>query len=93
MELGMPASEITVAEALKSKGYHTIHIGKWHLGSTAEMRPNNQGFDETLFMESGLHLPENSPDVVNSKQDFDPIDKFLWPNMRFGGKLPRWQMV
>jgi uncharacterized sulfatase len=22
--------------------------------------------------------------VVNSKQDFDPIDKFLWPNMRFG---------
>jgi uncharacterized sulfatase len=22
--------------------------------------------------------------VVNSRQDFDPIDKFLWPNMRFG---------
>ena len=83
-DLGMPASEITVAEALKARGYHTLHIGKWHLGSTREMRPNNQGFDETLFMESGLHLPENSPDVVNSKQDFDPIDKFLWPNMRFG---------
>lgn len=83
-ELGMPASEITVAEALKAQGYHTMHIGKWHLGSTPQMRPNNQGFDETLFMESGLHLPENSPDVVNSKQDFDPIDKFLWPNMRFG---------
>jgi len=82
--LGMPASEVTVAEALKASGYHTLHIGKWHLGSTPEMRPNNQGFDETLFMESGLHLPENSPDVVNSKQDFDPIDKFLWPNMRFG---------
>ena len=83
-DLGMPASEITVAEALKARGYHTMHIGKWHLGSTPDMRPNNQGFDETLFMESGLHLPENSPNVVNSKQDFDPIDKFLWPNMRFG---------
>ncbi len=83
-DLGMPASEQTVAEALKARGYHTLHIGKWHLGSTPEMRPNNQGFDESLFMESGLHLPENSPDVVNSKQDFDPIDKFLWPNMRFG---------
>jgi arylsulfatase A-like enzyme len=35
-------------------------------------------------MESGLYLPENDPNVVNSKQDFDPIDKFLWPNMRFG---------
>ncbi len=83
-DLGMPASERTVAEALKARGYHTLHIGKWHLGSTPEMRPNNQGFDESLFMESGLHLPENSPDVVNAKQDFDPIDKFLWPNMRFG---------
>ena len=83
-DLGMPASETTVAEALKARGYHTLHIGKWHLGSTPEMRPNNQGFDESLFMESGLHLPENSPDAVNSKQDFDPIDKFLWPNMRFG---------
>lgn len=83
-ELGMPPAEVTVAEALKARGYHTLHIGKWHLGSTLEMRPNNQGFDETLFMESGLHLPENSPDVQNSKQDFDPIDKFLWPNMRFG---------
>mgnify|MGYP000863012591 CR=1 FL=1 len=83
-DLGMPASEKTVAELLKERGYHTLHIGKWHLGSTPDMRPGNQGFDETLFMESGLYLPEKSPDVVNSKQDFDPIDKFLWPNMRFG---------
>ena len=83
-DLGMPASEQTVAELLKARGYHTLHIGKWHLGSTPDMRPNNQGFDETLFMESGLYLPQNSKDVVNSKQDFDPVDKFLWPNMRFG---------
>ncbi len=83
-DLGLPPSEMTIAKLLKPQGYHTIHIGKWHLGSTKQMRPNNQGFDESLFMESGLYLPENSPDVVNSKQDFDPIDKFLWPNMRFG---------
>ena len=83
-DLGMPASERTVAELLKGRGYHNIHIGKWHLGSTAEMRPNNQGFDESLFMESGLYLPEKDPRVVNSKQDFDPIDRFLWPNMRYG---------
>jgi arylsulfatase A-like enzyme len=83
-DLGMPASEQTLAELLKARGYHNIHIGKWHLGSTAEMRPNNQGFDESLFMESGLYLPVNDARVVNSKQDFDPIDKFLWSNMRFG---------
>ncbi len=47
-----------------------------------EMRPNNQGFNESLFMESGLYLRENDKRVVNSKQSFDPIDNFLWPNMR-----------
>ncbi len=83
-DLGLPPSELTLAKLLKTRGYHTLHIGKWHLGSTPEMRPNNQGFDETLFMESGLYLPEGDPRVVNSKQDFDPIDRFLWPNMRFG---------
>ena len=83
-DLGMPASEQTVAEILKTRGYHNVHIGKWHLGSTPEMRPNNQGFDESLFMESGLYLPQDDARVVNAKQDFDPIDRFLWPNMRFG---------
>lgn len=82
-ELGMPGDETTIAEVLKARGYHTVHIGKWHLGNTPPMRPNAQGFDETLFMESGLYLPTDDPRVVNSKQDFDPIDRFLWPNMRW----------
>jgi arylsulfatase A-like enzyme len=82
-QLGMPPAEITLAEMLQGRGYHTMHIGKWHLGGTPELRPNAQGFDETLFMESGLYLRQDDPDVVNAKQDFDPIDKFLWPNMRY----------
>jgi uncharacterized sulfatase len=82
-ELGMPPDEITLAELLKPRGYHTLHIGKWHLGSTPELRPNAQGFDESLFMESGLYMREDDPQVVNAKQDFDPIDRFLWPNMRY----------
>jgi uncharacterized sulfatase len=87
----MPASEITLAELLAGRGYHTVHIGKWHLGRAKGMAPHDQGFEESLLMASGLYLPEDDPDVVNSKQDFDPIDRFLWAAMRFaaafnGGK-------
>ena len=42
---GLPPSEVTIAEMLKSGGYETAHIGKWHLGHTPETMPNGQGFD------------------------------------------------
>jgi arylsulfatase A-like enzyme len=81
--MGMPASEITIAELLADQGYHTVHIGKWHLGLVNGMAAHDQGFEESLLMASGLYLPEDHPDVVNSRQDFDPIDRFLWAAMRF----------
>lgn len=82
---GVPASEITIAEQLKGRGYHTIHLGKWHLGDAPAMRPEAQGFDESLgFMIGGQkYLPDDDPGVVNSHQDFDPIDRFLWANLPF----------
>ena len=42
---GLPLNEITIAEMLKSKGYETGIIGKWHLGHMPEFLPLNQGFD------------------------------------------------
>ena len=86
-EMGMPASEITLAETLKQRGYHTVHIGKWHLGRENGMAPHDQGFDESLLMHSGLYLPEDDAGVVNSKQDFDPIDRFLWKGMRYAASF------
>ena len=80
---GLPASEVTVAEVLKDAGYHTMHIGKWHLGSTQEFRPLSQGFDESVMLESALFMPENDPQVVNAKLPFDPIDQFLWARMQY----------
>jgi len=77
-EMGVPTEEVTMAEALQSSGYHTVHIGKWHLGQTNGMAPHDQGFNESLMMRGMAYLPEDNPDVVNSKQDFDPIDRFLW---------------
>ncbi|MDP3071946.1 MAG: sulfatase [Opitutaceae bacterium] len=42
---GLPASELTLAQLLKSRGYATACIGKWHLGFTPELRPQRKGFD------------------------------------------------
>lgn len=35
----------TLADALKTAGYHTALIGKWHLGSASPNTPNERGFD------------------------------------------------
>ncbi|WP_084419772.1 sulfatase [Henriciella litoralis] len=80
---GLPGSEVTLAEVLGDAGYHTVHIGKWHLGRGPEFGPNAQGFDESLLMASGLYLPEDDPEVVNARLDFDPVDKFLWARMQY----------
>ncbi|UZJ43983.1 sulfatase [Marinimicrobium sp. C6131] len=42
---GIPQSEVTIAEALKSLGYKTGMVGKWHLGHLPEYLPTNNGFD------------------------------------------------
>ena len=42
---GLPAAEITVAELLKSAGYRTGMVGKWHLGQLPQFLPMRQGFD------------------------------------------------
>ena len=86
-DMGVPPSEITLAELLKPAGYHSVHIGKWHLGGAGGMAAHDQGFDESLLMTSGLYLPEDDPNVVNSKQDFDGIDRFLWRALSFAASF------
>ena len=41
----MPLEEVTVAEALRSAGYATFFVGKWHLGPDQDWWPEAQGFD------------------------------------------------
>lgn len=81
----VPTSEITIAQLLKTRDYHTIFLGKWHLGETRETSPEARGFDESLGFLPGasLYLRKHDPNAVNSYQDFDPIDRFLWANLPF----------
>ena len=83
LELGLPASEITIAELLQKRGYYTALIGKWHLGSVGDMAPVEQGFDNSLELAGGLYLPENHPEVANAKVSGDPIDNMVWATGRY----------
>lgn len=45
-ELGLPAEETSIAHMLKTAGYDTACMGKWHLGYGEKFRPMRHGFDE-----------------------------------------------
>lgn len=42
---GLNPAELTIAEVLKTRGYATGCIGKWHLGDHPDFLPTSQGFD------------------------------------------------
>jgi len=44
-KVGINADEITIPELLKSRGYATACIGKWHLGHLPSFLPTRHGFD------------------------------------------------
>ncbi len=67
---GIPEAEITLAEALKNRGYATACVGKWHLGHLPEYLPTNNGFD------SYFGIPySNDMNQVND----GPTKEFLSP--------------
>ena len=43
---GLPAAEWTLASVLKTGGYNTYFVGKWHLGQSDYAMPTAQGFDK-----------------------------------------------
>ena len=74
--VGLQDRDITIAEALKSKGYVTAQFGKNHLGDKDKYLPTNHGFDE--FYGNLYHL--------NAEEEPENIDypKAKWFKKRFG---------
>lgn len=52
-QTGLDTTEITMAKVLKTQGYATGIMGKWHLGYRKEYNPVNHGFDEFYGYVSG----------------------------------------
>jgi len=69
--VGLVSTETTLAERLKSAGYATTCIGKWHLGGQPESRPQRRGFDE--FYGTLANTPFYHPrEFVDSRTSDDP---------------------
>src|SRR5262245_34340092 len=75
-DIGLPLSETTMANRLKSAGYVTGLVGKWHLGGAAKYHPQQRGFDEFFGFLGGAHpyIPDKGApilrgtDVVQEKE-------------------------
>jgi arylsulfatase A-like enzyme len=63
---GLPHNVPTIAERLKSAGYATGLIGKWHVGFKEGMRPNDRGFDYFYGFLGGARSfdPQESQDTA-----------------------------
>jgi arylsulfatase A-like enzyme len=74
---GLPASEVTLAELLKTVHYNTICIGKWHLGSEPQFLPINRGFDEFFGLPySNDQLPSvlmHNNDIIEEPVNLDNL--------------------
>jgi len=86
---GMPTEQVTIAEMMKSAGYATGHVGKWHLGYTPETMPNEQGYDYSFGHMGGCidnyshffyWVPPNTHDLWRNGKE-------VWHDGEFFGDL------
>jgi arylsulfatase A-like enzyme len=83
---GLPVSEQTIADHLKTAGYVTGMIGKWHLGDSEPMRPYNRGFTETLWHPNGgVLFPDKKTGFLNNlRRGPDPVQVPEYSTDAFG---------
>jgi len=67
---GLKPEDVTIAEVLKTNGYTTGHVGKWHIGSLEIQKSTNQGFD-FAFESRGAH---QGPKGKNNRANYFATD-------------------
>ncbi|MCS1412148.1 MAG: Arylsulfatase [Verrucomicrobia subdivision 3 bacterium] len=82
---GLPASEVTIAEVLKSQGYATAAVGKWHLGHLKQHLPTNHGFDSywgipySNDMDAQKGFPNYRKKAIEDPHYYAPIKQYQVP--------------
>ena len=79
---GLPATATSLPALLKTNGYVTGLLGKWHLGGRPEFSPNAHGFDEFFGFLGGAHDyyqhgPDRSPDLYENTRPVETATTYL----------------
>jgi arylsulfatase A-like enzyme len=70
---GLPVDQTTIADVLRTAGYKTGCVGKWHLGAHPQFHPNRRGFDEYFGHIGGGHV--YLPDAKGGAEYKVPLDR------------------
>ncbi|MFO1113377.1 MAG: sulfatase-like hydrolase/transferase [Rhodospirillales bacterium] len=82
---GLPLDETTLASALKSIGYTTGAIGKWHLGDDNQFHPNNRGFSYFYgFAKGCCHSYFSKPNDTPIERNGVVVPDPYYPTTGFG---------
>lgn len=71
---GLSLTERTMADRLKTAGYATGLVGKWHLGSGPEYHPLKRGFDEFYGFLGGAHSYTQSAGIWRGAEPVKELD-------------------
>ena len=86
---GIPQSEINIAQLLKSQGYRTGIIGKWHAGFYDGYLPHQRGFDYAWGWYGGsslFYVDEKNPEFVTYKNPKGEYDHYKAENGKYQWK-------
>src|ERR1017187_450237 len=65
-KVGISDREVTLAQILKSRGYATGMLGKWHLGDSPQFMPLRHGFDEYFGESVSVDMWPGHPDLITN---------------------------
>lgn len=75
-QYGIASEEVTLAELLKSAGYRTKMVGKWHLGFHVDgSHPLDAGFDEYLGLYSNYSTQKDRADERTIYRNREVLEK------------------
>lgn len=73
---GLPLDESMISEVLQPVGYTSGVIGKWHMGTHPQFRPNKRGFDYFYGFLSGGH--KYFPEDLTIENIYEAVGDWSW---------------